>query len=97
MYYPLFTVSFLIGMVFFYLSLYIQNKWERVAYSTLSCLTAFILALLSLDIEYITVTGTIVQMRSYPLALLFVMIAFVQLLRIFFLPVENLPEDGIPR
>lgn len=96
MYYPFFTISFLIGMVFFFLSIYIKNKWERVAYATLSCLTAFILALLSLDVEYITVTGTIVQMRSYAMALIFVLIAFVQLLRIFFIPVENLEKDGVP-
>lgn len=93
MYYPLFTISLFIGMVFFYLSIYNNNKWERVAYATLSCLTAFILALLSMDIEYITVTGTIIQMRSYALALLFVLIAFVQLLRIFFLPVENMEGE----
>lgn len=96
MHYPFFTISFLIGMVFFFLSIYSKTKWDKVAYSGLSCLTSFILALLSMDVEYITDTGTIIQMRSYALALIFVLIAFIQLLRLFFLPVENLQEDGIP-
>jgi hypothetical protein len=94
MYYNIFTISFLVGMVVFTFSFVLKNNTDKIITSAMSCVLSFLQAFMSLDIEFVLEDGSILQQYDYVLALVFVIIALTQILRIFVIPYKMVDEGG---
>lgn len=94
MYYNIFTISFLVGMVVFTFSFVLKSSTDKIITSAMSCILSFILAFMCLNIEFVLEDGTVLQQYDYVLALIFVIIALTQILRIFVIPYKMVEENG---
>lgn len=92
MYYNIFTISFLVGMVVFTFSFVLKNNTDKIITSAMSCVLSFLQAFMSLNIEFVLEDGSVMQQYDYVLALVFVIIALTQILRIFVIPYKMVDE-----
>lgn len=87
----LYIMSGVLGMVFFILSFFVRDKNEKLIIAGFSCIFSFVLAWVSLTVTFWHEL-TEITLTSVELAFLWVLVALVQVIRLFMIPYSDAME-----
>lgn len=90
----MYAILILVGMAFFVLSFFVNNKEDRFMVTTMSCLSGFVMSAASFWVELVTSDGAKVLVSEYyALPLTFFFLSIVQFLRLFYVSYDRLDGD----